>query len=195
LLQTARRRADEAGLEIDWLEGDAEQLPFPDGSFERVLSCFGTMFAPRHEQAAAELLRVARRGGTVGVCAWTPEGVNGQMFALMGSFMPSPPDGFQPPVLWGNEEHMRKLLDRESVELSFERRTVYFEQESVEAWIAYGEQNLGPAMMAKRALEPQGRYEELRGKLAELYERNNMSRDGGLRFGAEYLLTLARLPA
>jgi ubiquinone/menaquinone biosynthesis C-methylase UbiE len=195
LLDSARRRAEQAGLQVDWIEGDAEDLPFPKDNFDRVFSCFGSMFAPRHEQASGELLRVCRAGGTIGVCAWTPQGVQGQMFALMGSFMPPPPPELQPPVLWGTEQHMQKLLGREGVRLEFERRTVDFEYESIEGWLDYGERVLGPAIMIKQALEPQGRYQELRAQLATLYENANQATDGSLRFAGEYLLTLAHRDA
>ncbi|HST56722.1 MAG TPA: class I SAM-dependent methyltransferase [Solirubrobacteraceae bacterium] len=194
LLDAARARARETGLDVTWVEGDAESLPFDPDSFDRVTSCFGAMFAPRHTQAANELLRVCRPGGTIGICAWTPEGVNGEMFRLIGSFMPPPPPELQPPVLWGTETHMRQLLGRDGTQLEFERRNATFEYPSIEGWLEYGEQKLGPAMLAKRALEPQGRYEELRDQLLALYEGFNEATDGTLRFQGEYLLTVARLP-
>jgi ubiquinone/menaquinone biosynthesis C-methylase UbiE len=194
LLDVARARATEAGLQVSWLEGDAEQLPFDADSFDRVTSCFGTMFAPRHGQAAGELLRVCRPGGTIGVCAWTPEGVNGQMFRLMGSFMPPPPPELLPPVMWGTEDHMRKLLERDGVTLEFQRAQASFRAESVQSWIEFGERNLGPAILAKRALEAQGRYQELHAELTKLYDSVNLATDGSMHFDGEYLLTVARLP-
>ena len=112
------------GVECEWVEGDAEELPYPDDSFDRVLSTFGTMFAPRHERAAAELVRVTRPGGTIAVAAWTPEGGNGQMFKTVGSHMPPPPPDLKPPTLWGTEQHMRELFEPHGVELDFERGSV-----------------------------------------------------------------------
>jgi SAM-dependent methyltransferase len=194
LLAVARGRAQEEGLSIEFVEGDAEALPFAERSFDRVSSCFGVMFAPRQQEAAAELLRVTRPGGTVAVAAWTPGGLIGQMFALNSSFMPPPPPELQPPIMWGEEEHVRTLLGAPGVELEFERREVAFEHDSTEAIIAEDENALGPAMLARTALEPQGRYEELRTKLVELYERHNEARDGRFQARAEYLLTVARLP-
>src|SRR3954454_1916871 len=94
LLEVARGRAAEAGAEITWVEGDAGQLPFPDAAFDRVVSVFGAIFAPDHERTAAELLRVVRPGGTVAVAAWTPEGLNGQMYVALARHMPPPPEDF-----------------------------------------------------------------------------------------------------
>lgn len=195
LLEAARRRASEEGLQIDFVEGDAEALPFADGSFDRVSSCFGVMFAPRQRQAAAELVRVARPGGTIAVAAWTPGGLIGSMFRATTSFMPSPPPELQPPVRWGEEDHVRSLFADAGVELQFERHEVVFEHDSTEAIVAEDERMLGPAIMAKAALEPQGRYEELRAQLIALYESANESEDGRFRARAEYLLSIAHLPA
>jgi SAM-dependent methyltransferase len=194
LLEVARARAREAGVEVEFVEGDAEALPFPDDSFDRVSSCMGVMFAPRHDQAARELLRVTRPGGTIAVAAWTPEGLIGQFFAITTSFMPPPPPGLQPPVMWGREDHVRELLGAPGVELDFERHVVMYERDSAEALMEEDERMLGPAMMAKAALEPQGRYEELRAKMLDAYGAANESDDGRFRARAEYLLSVARLP-
>ncbi len=124
LFDAARARAGCGRRRERWVEGDAEELPYPDGSFDRVLSAFGTMFAPRQEQAAAELVRVCRPGGTIAVAAWTPEGGNGQMFRTVSSHMPPPPPEVKPPTLWGAESHMRSLFEPHGVELEFERDKV-----------------------------------------------------------------------
>ena len=195
LLEVARRRASEAGLDIRFVEGDAEELPFADGSFDLVTSCFGAMFAPRHERAVAELVRVARPGATIGVTAWTPEGLNGKLFKTVGSYMPAPPPELKPPAMWGEEAHMRSLFADSGAELSFERQLVAFEHDSPESWVDYNERVLGPAIMAKAALEPQGRYGELREDLVALYREANGAQDGRFRAEAEYLQTIARLPA
>src|SRR3954451_4080731 len=105
LLEVARRRAREQGFDIVFEEGDAQELPYATERFDRVTSVFGAMFAPDQERTAAELLRVAKPGGTIAVGAWTPDGLNGQMFTTMGRHQPPPP-GFQPPTLWGSEEHV-----------------------------------------------------------------------------------------
>lgn len=194
LVEAARRRAEAEGLSIDFREGDAEELAVPDASFDRVTSVFGAMFAPRQELAAAELVRVCRPGGAIGVAAWTPEGANGQMFATVGSHLPPPPPGFVPPILWGVEDHVRGLFEPLGVELEFERRSVVFEAESVEQWLAYNERVLGPMVLARAVLEPEGRYDALRTDLLAVYQRFNEATDGSLRAAAEYLITVARRP-
>jgi SAM-dependent methyltransferase len=195
LLEAARRRALQAGLDVRFIEGDAEELPFESGSFDRVTSCFGVMFAPRQQQAAAELARVVRPGGTVAFTAWTPDGLIGRTFRIISSFMPAPPPELKPPVSWGDEEHVRRLFADSGAELSFERLTVPFMHDSPESWLDYDERILGPAIMAKAALEPQGRYGELREQMIELYSELNEAEDGSFRAQAEYLLTVARIPA
>jgi len=195
LVEAARGRALEAGLEIELIEGDAEALPFADGRFDLVTSCFGVMFAPRQRLAAGELVRVARPGATIAVAAWTPAGFVGRTFRISASFMPPPPPGFVPPVAWGEEDHVAGLFEGTGVELSFERLTVAFTGDSAESWLERDERILGPSIMAKAALEPKGRYGELRSQLLAHYENANVAGNGGFRADAEYLLTLARVPA
>lgn len=195
LLEAGRRRASEAGLEIEWVEGDAEELPYDESSFDRTFSAFGTMFAPRHEVAAAELVRVTRPGGAVAVAAWTPEGTNGRMFRTVASHMPPPPPELKPPAMWGDEQYIRSLFEPLGVELSFERGVVDFEDESIESWLAYGEEKLGPMVIARAALEPQGKWDALRSDLAALYDRENKNTDGSFRVQPEYLVTVARVVA
>lgn len=194
LLEAARGRAASAGLEIEFVEGDAEELPFEADTFDRVTSCFGVMFAPRQAVAATELVRVAKPGGRIVVAAWTPEGVTGQMFKTVGSYMPPPPPELTPPVMWGNEQHIGDLFADSDAELAFERHNVIFEAESPGAWFAYNERVLGPTVMAKAALEPQGKWDDLRGELIQLYTDANEAEDGSMRVQAEYLLTVAQLP-
>ena len=110
LLDAGRARARDAGLELDWVEADAEHLPFEDESFDVVISAIGAMFAPHHQDVADELARVCRPGGTIGLLSWTPEGMIGALFRTMGPFAPPPPPGAQPPPLWGREEHVRELF-------------------------------------------------------------------------------------
>jgi SAM-dependent methyltransferase len=195
LLEVARRRAAEAGAQIEFLEGDAEQLPFADGSFDLVTSCFGVMFAPRQQVAANELLRVARPGGSIAVSAWTPEGLVGQQFRVSAPYMPAPPPELKPPVSWGVEDHVRSLFADSGAEVTFERLGVEFAGESPTAWFEQDEDALPPAVMAKAALEPQGRYEALRNDMIGLYEEFNEADDGSFRARAEYLLTLVRAPS
>ena len=195
LFDAARRRAAAAGVECEWVEGDAEELPYPDDSFDKVLSTFGVMFAPRHKQAAAELVRVARPGGTIVVAAWTPEGGNGQMFKTVASHMPPPPPEFQPPTMWGTEEHVRELFEPHGVNPAFERRNVVFEADSPEEWLDYNERTLGPMVLARAGLEPQGKWDALHEDLLDLYRRNNLSTDGSFKAEGEYLVSTVRVPA
>jgi SAM-dependent methyltransferase len=194
LFDAARGRIAEASVEIELIEGDAEELPFPDDSFDRVLSVFGVMFAPRHERAAAELVRVCRPGGIIGVAAWTPEGMTGRMFQTFGAHMPPPPPELEPPILWGTEQHVRDLFAPSGAQLRFERRMVRFVYDSPEGSVAYNERALGPVVMAKAALEPEGKWAALRADLLELAERTNQATDGTMQADSEYLVSVARLP-
>ena len=110
LLETGRQDAAAAGANLRWEEADAENLPYDDGRFDTVISCVGVMFAPHHQEAADELVRVLRPGGRLGLLSWTPAGFIGQMFATMKPYAPPPPPGAQPPPLWGDEGHVRDLL-------------------------------------------------------------------------------------
>lgn len=192
LFDAARGRARVGGWDIDWIEGDAEHLPFADHSFERVLSVFGVMFAPDHRRAAAELARVLAPGGTIGVCSWTIEGAFGQMIRLMMSRQP-PTSGFSPPPgLWGNQVHVSELFSGLDVTLSFERDRVVFEHDSAETWISYLEQVFGPVIFAKAALQDFGGWDALRMDLVNLYSSLTESTDGTLRVPAEYLIAIVR---
>ena len=110
LFEHARRRAAEAGVDIEWVEGDAQELLFADESFDRVTSTFGAMFAPDHQRAAAELVHVCRPGGRVAMTTWVADGYAGEIFKLTGSFLPPPPAGVQPPPLWGDERHVEEVF-------------------------------------------------------------------------------------
>src|SRR5919199_3730368 len=110
LLDAGGRRAEGAGVDLGWVEADAERLPFEDASFDVVISSIGVMFAPRHQAAADELVRVCRPGGTIGLLSWTPEGMIGGLFRTIGPFAPPPPPGAQTPPLWGSQDHVRELL-------------------------------------------------------------------------------------
>jgi len=189
LLDAARARAGEAGVEIDWVEGDAEALPFDARSFDRLSSVFGVMFAPRHQQAADELVRVTRPGGRIAVAAWTAEGLNGQMFRTIGAHLPPPPSELKPPVLWGSEEYVGGLFSDPRLTVSFERHTIPVAWESVDGWLDHCEVNLGPTVLAKAALEPQGRWDSARADLVTLYESHNQATDGSLDASAEYLVS------
>ncbi len=110
LLEAGRHRAEAEGLTLDWVEADAENLPFDDASFDVVMSSIGAMFAPHHQDVADELVRVCRPGGTIGLLSWTPAGQIGALLRAIGPFAPPPPSGAQPPPLWGSEDHLAELF-------------------------------------------------------------------------------------
>jgi SAM-dependent methyltransferase len=192
LFDVARQRADAADVQIEWVPGDAEQLPFPDASFDRVLSVFGAMFAPDQQKTAAELVRVCRPGGTIGVASWTPQGLFGQMVMLLTlrSPQPPPPD-FKPPALWGLEDYVGGLFDGLGVELAFERGSIVFDQDSPDAWVTELERDFGPTILLKQALAPSGGWEALRADLVDVFVRANVSTTN-FQAPAEYLTTIAR---
>ncbi|MCB5180685.1 class I SAM-dependent methyltransferase [Streptomyces antimicrobicus] len=128
LLDAGRVLAEERGAVLAWREADAEALPFEDGEFDVVMSCVGVMFAPHHQAAADEMVRVCRDGGTVGVLNWTPQGFIGRMFAVMKPYAPPPPPGAQPPPLWGDEEHLAALLGDRVTDLDARRETVHVDR-------------------------------------------------------------------
>lgn len=121
LFATARRRAEQYRVAVEWVEGDAEDLPFGNESFDAVLSAFGVQFAPRHAVAARELARVCRPGGTIGVVKWTPEGQVGEVLRTIGRHMPAPPACASSPPLWGSEQHVLDLFADTGVRFEFAR--------------------------------------------------------------------------
>jgi SAM-dependent methyltransferase len=123
LLERARENSRIAGLQVDWQEGDVEQLPFGDGVFDVVLSQFGHMFAPRPSVALAEMLRVLKPGGTIAFATWPPELFTGRMFRLVASYMPPPPPGVSPPPQWGDQNIIRERLGNAVRDITFERDT------------------------------------------------------------------------
>lgn len=190
LLAVARERAADAMVEVDWVEGDAQELPFEAGSFDRVLSTFGHMFAPDHARTAAELVRVARPGGAIGIACWIPDGAVGDMFITVSSLVPPPPGG-QPSMLWGTEDHVRELLGPHASDITFERHTVRWDDESVAVYADFMLETFGPLIMARAALgEREG---ELREALIAMLERWNQVDDGTLRFEGEYLESIVRV--
>jgi SAM-dependent methyltransferase len=182
LLTIARERGADAMVEVDWLEGDAQALPFEDARFDRVLSLFGHMFAPDHERTAAELLRVARPGGRIAIGCWTPTGKIGQMFKTIGAVSPPPP-GTQSPLLWGTEDHVRSLLG----DAEFSRHHVEWRDSSVESYAEFMENSFGPLIAAREAVG-EAVHEAYLGYLRDVNEAD----DGSLRFSGEYLVSVVQ---
>lgn len=191
--EDGRRRASEAGVEVEWVEADAEALPFDDGSFDRVVSTFGHMFAPRHARSAAELARVCRPGGAIGTATWRPAGFAGDLFKTLGKHLPSPPDFAQPPALWGEEDHVRELLEPHGIELEFAHETVDFvHQGSQDEFVTFYEEKFGPVFMAKAALGDG--WPACRADLAGAMAAHDEGSDGEVRIPSHYLLTVGRKP-
>ena len=191
LLEAGRRRAEAEGLELEWVEADAERLPFGDESFDVVMSSIGAMFAPHHRDVADELVRVCRRGGTIGLLSWTPEGMIGALFRTMGPFAPPPPPGAQPPPLWGSEDHLRELfgdriefgtLERDLLEITaFDRPRDYGE---------HFKARYGPTIAARANAQRTGREAEFDEAVNRFCEEWNRGTPDGARFEKEYLLAV-----
>ena len=183
LFTRGRELADETAVQIEWIEGDAEALPFEDGGFDVVLSTFGVMYAPRHDVAASELDRVLRPGGRLGLCNWTPEGIQGSLLRTLGRYLPSTPPAFaQPPLAWGTEDHVRRLFAGTGMRLEFDRDTVDGTPfaNGAEA-VEFMTRNFGPMIMVRGPLEAAGTWADFRQELADVYDR---------REPGEYLIVL-----
>lgn len=191
LVEQGRRLGTEAGVVIDWSEANAEALPYPDESFDVVLSCIGVMFAPHHQQAADELLRVTRPGGRIGLIAWTPDGFIGQLFATMKPYVPPPPPGVSAPPRWGDEDHVRTLLGDRVGELSCERRQLEVNAYADgAAFRDHFKADYGPTISAYRAIATDAdRVAALDAEIAALGDRFI----SGSTMPWEYLLTVANV--
>jgi ubiquinone/menaquinone biosynthesis C-methylase UbiE len=192
LLEHAVKRAAEAGVDVEWVEGDAQQLPFADASFDRVTSTFGAMFAPDHRRTAGELVRVCRPGGRIAMTTWVDDGFVGELFTLTGSFLPPPPRGVQPASLWGAAAHVDEVFHAVGAEPSIERATVDFNFDSVDDAVHQYAANFGPFVSARVVLEPQGRWEEFIGAFRELVERFDLAADGTARIRSDYFVILVQ---
>jgi SAM-dependent methyltransferase len=195
LFEAGRANATAAGVELEWVEADAEALPFDDAAFDIVLSTFGIMFAPRHEVAAGEAVRVLRPGGRLGFCCWRPDGGVGDFFRTTASHMPPPPDGFVPPPAWGSRDHVEGLFEGTGVRLEFEDDSVDFVFDSGEAAADFYAEFFGPVVMAKAALEPEGKWDALRNDLIELFtSKSHPTDDGRIAYTGEYLTIIGSKP-
>jgi SAM-dependent methyltransferase len=190
LLDIGQRAADAQGLDLDWRADDAQALPYDDGEFDAAISCVGVMFAPRHQDAAGELVRVVRPGGRIGLLSWTPEGFIGRMFATMKPYAPAPPPGAQPPPLWGSEEHVRALLGDRVTDVVAVRETVAIDRFASGAEFRdFFKATYGPTIMVYRSIaDDRSRVAELDAALAGL---GDSALVGG-RMEWEYLLVTCR---
>jgi len=189
LLERGRTRAAAERLPVTFQQADAEELPFADGSFDVVLSVFGVMFTPNQEQAAQEMLRVCRPGGTIGLANWTPDGFIGHVFRTIGKYIP-PPAGVKPPALWGTEGRLRELFGDGISELTVKRRMFVFRYRSAEHWLEVFRTYYGPVLKAFAALDAEGQAGLAR-DLTELLQRFNQGGTGTLAVPSEYLEVVA----
>jgi len=185
LLERGAERARAERLQVSFQTADAEALPFADASFDAVLSTFGVMFTPDHAKAAGELARVVRPGGRIGLANWTPDSLVGQLFKLLGRYVP-PPAGLQPPALWGTETHLRTLFGDAAKSLQVTPRHFVFRYRSAEHWIEVFRDWYGPVHKAFAAQTPD-KAEALRAEMAELLESQNRAGPGSLVIPSEYL--------
>ena len=192
LLEGGRGRAMAEGLDVEFRPGDAEDLPVPDASFDAVLSVFGAMFAPDHQRAADEIIRVTRPGGTVGLASWTPDGFIGEMFGVITRHVPGPP-GVPSPMLWGTEQHLSGLFGLAIADTRSVERTCTWRYTSAEEFVAFFRRWYGPTLKAFEAAGDDGR-DALAADLADLASHRDRNDDGGsIAIPASYLETVLTL--
>jgi ubiquinone/menaquinone biosynthesis C-methylase UbiE len=185
LLEQGRRRAAAEGLPMETQVADAENLPFGDGTYDVVLSTYGVMFAPNQARAAAELLRVTKPGGRIGLASWTPDGMIGELFRIIGRFVP-PPAGLTSPSAWGTETRLVELFGPKASDIRTERKPYVFRYRSAEHWIDVFRTYYGPVHKAFAALEP-AKQDELHAEILALLGRFNRSGGVALVAPADYL--------
>ncbi len=190
LLAQGRRRAEAEGLPIVTQIADAENLPFKDGEFDAAVSTFGVMFAPDQERAASELVRVVRPGGGIGLSNWTPDGFIGELFRVIGGFVPAPA-GIKPPAAWGTETRIVELFGPHASDIRTERKHYMFRYRSAEHWIDVFRRYYGPVLKAFAGLDAPGQ-ESLHAALAELLERYNRGGHDTLTVPGGYLEVVIR---
>ena len=190
LLERARARASAEGLPVRFEQADAESLPYADATFDVVLSTFGVMFTPNQEQAAAELARVCRSGGRIGLANWTPSSFVGELFKLLGRYVP-PPAGVRSPALWGPEERLRELFGTRLDSIAIEHRNFVFRYRSADHWLDVFRTFYGPLQKAFGALDST-KQESLAADLIALAERFNRATDGSLVAPGQYAEVVIR---
>jgi ubiquinone/menaquinone biosynthesis C-methylase UbiE len=185
LLDRARRRAEAEGLAIEFVEGDAEALPFEDGAFDVTSSVFGSMFAPDQEKTAGELARVTRSGGRIGVVAHTPDGFIGNLFKVIAKHVP-PPAGLRSPIQWGTEARLRELFIGQIADLKVEKRFYTFRDRSPQHFVEYWRTFYGPTLKAFDAVGDAGQA-ALEADMLDLIGRFDRAEDGSMVVPSEYL--------
>jgi SAM-dependent methyltransferase len=189
LLERGRERAAAERLEVEFVEGDAANLPFGDAEFDVVMSIFGAMFAADQEKTAAELLRVCKPGGRIGMANWTPTGFVGEMFKTNAQHVPPPP-GVNPPLLWGTEERLRELFGNQVSDMRLERRISVQRFRSVDHWLEIFRTYFGPTKVAFERVGADGEA-ALEADLRALLERYNRAGERALVLESDYLEVVA----
>jgi ubiquinone/menaquinone biosynthesis C-methylase UbiE len=185
LLEHGPARASAAGLAIEFREADTESLPFADAAFDAVVSTFGVMFTPNQDQAAAELLRVCRAGGKIGLANWTPDSLIGQVFKTIGKHLP-PSAGAKSPALWGTRERLTDMFGAGAASIAIEPRVFNFRYRSPEHFLEVFKTYYGPMVKAFAALDEASQH-DLRIDLLSLFARTNRADDGTMVAPSEYL--------
>ena len=185
LLERGRERAAAERLAIEFREADAEALPFADASFDAVVSTFGVMFTADQDKAAAELVRVCKPGGKIGLANWTPDGFIGQLFKTIGKYMP-PPAGVKSPALWGTGARITEFFGAQASSIQLEQRDFVFRYRSAQHWLDVFKSYYGPLLKTFGALDPETRT-ALTDDLFELIKRFNRSGDKTMVVPSEYL--------
>ena len=185
LLERGRERAAAERLNIEFREADAEALPFQDGSFDVVVSTFGVMFTPDQDRAAAELIRVCKPGGKIGLANWTPDGFIGQLFKTIGKHVPPAP-GTKSPALWGTRARIAELFEPRTTSVEFSARNFVFRYRTPAHWLEVFRTYYGPVLKTFASLEPAAQA-TLQRDLMDLIDRFNRAKDGSMVVPSEYL--------
>lgn len=195
LFDAGRRQAADRGVELEWVEADAEALPFEDNEFDVVTSCLGVMFAPHHQASADEIVRVCKPGGTIGLLNWTPEGFLGKMDATLKPFAPPPPPGASPGPLWGSEDHVRELFGDRITDIKAEKRTLAIHSfHQPQDFLRYFKSHYGPTISVYKFIgDDADKAKALDSALIELADSFGEAHgDAAWQMQWEYLLLTAR---
>jgi SAM-dependent methyltransferase len=192
MVELGRMRTETEGLDVEWVEADAEELPFENARFDCAGSTFGAMFAPRPEVVASEIFRVVRPGGTVGMVNWTRDGFLGHWFELAASYAPQPPADVPSPLEWGRDEVARERFDGHAGSIETERGHVRWSFESADAMLKFFGETAGPGLALMESLDEDAKG-RLRDDFGELVAGFNAATDGSVEVDGEYLLVVARL--
>lgn len=189
LLEKGRKRAELDGLNLEFIEGDAEELPFPDNSFDAVISTYGVMFAPNQEKAASEMIRVCRHGGKIAMVNWPPDSFIGNLLRIVSSLVPPIP-GLKSPLLWGTKERLEELFADQISSLQITRKTFNWRARSVDDFVGLFLTTYGPTLKAYEALPDDGKKQLIEG-MSDLVSRSNVSTNNTIKLPFDYVEVVA----